>query len=266
VLLVVDPATGRTSLGHNPAPLYNCPLTGPKTSETCEPDGFASATDPNLGTDFRVGDHLLSAVEYVRIGPVGMMFLPGEVPGELTVGLPSGFRATPQKWYEEPPGTHAFGADYKVPGYAARRMSDRYEWMIGLGSDQIGYFVPLSNYRVLCVADALVEQGTCAALHAGGLIEYPDAVAGATCKRITEDPSQLAPYGPYAPLIAGSCRYGQALGEAKGHYEETNSAGWDIAQDMLNAVGALTGNLDATEVNPAFPGWWEGYLPPGSLP
>jgi hypothetical protein len=67
-------------------------------------------------------------------------------------------------------------------------------------------------------------------------------------------------------LIAGSCRYGQALGEAKGHYEETNSAGWDIAQDMLNAVGALTGNLDATEVNPAFPGWWEGHLPPGSLP
>jgi len=67
-------------------------------------------------------------------------------------------------------------------------------------------------------------------------------------------------------LIAGSCRYGQALGEAKGHYEETNSAGWDIAQDMLDAVGVLTGNLDATEVNPAFPGWWEGYLPPGSLP
>ena len=199
VLLVVDPATGRASLGHNPAPLYNCPLTGPKTAATCKSDGFASATDPNLGTDYRVGDHLLSAVEYVRIGPVGMMFLPGEVPGELTVGLPSGFRATPQNWYEEPPGTHAFGADYKVPGYAARRMSDRYEWMIGLGSDQIGYFVPLSNYRVLCVADALVEPGTCAALHAGGLIEYPDAVAGATCKRITEDPSQLAPYGPYAP-------------------------------------------------------------------
>jgi hypothetical protein len=266
VLLVVDPATGRTSLGHNPAPLYNCPLTGPKTAATCKSDEFAAATDPNLGTDFRVGDHLLSAVEYVRIGPVGMMFLPGEVPGELTVGLPSGFRATPQKWYEEPPGTHAFGADYKVPGYAARRMADRYEWMIGLGSDQIGYFVPLSNYRVLCVADALVEQGICAALHAGGLIEYPDAVAGATCKRITEDPSQLAPYGPYAPLIAGSCRYGQALGEAKGHYEETNSAGWDIAQDMMDAVGALTGNLDSTEVNPAFPGWWEGYLPPGSLP
>lgn len=266
VLLVVDPATGRASLGHNPVPLYNCPLTGPKTAASCESDGFAIATDPNLGTDFRVGDHLRSAVEYVRIGPVGMMFLPGEIPGELTAGLPAAFRSMPQNWYEEPPGRHAFGADYKVPGYAARRMSDRYEWMIGLGSDQMGYFVPISNYRVLCVADALVGPGICAALHAGGLIEFPDAVAGETCKRVTEDPSQLEPYGPYAPLIAGSCRYGQALGEAQGHYEETNSAGWDMAQDMLNAVGVLTGNYDETEVNPAFPGWWEGYLPPSNLP
>jgi hypothetical protein len=267
VLLVVDPATGRGSLGHNPVPLYNCPLNGPKTNATCRSDGFATATDPNLGTDFRVGDHLRSAVEYVRIGPVGMMFLPGEIPGELTVGLPAGFRSTPQDWYEEPPGTHTFGAEYKVPGYAARRMSDRYEWMIGLGSDQMGYFVPISNYRVLCVADALVGPGICAALHAGGLIEYPDAIAGSTCKRITEDPSQLAPYPPdIAQIIAASCRYGQALGEAKGHYEETNSAGWDIAQDMMNAVGAITGVSDSTEVNPAFPGWWEGHLPPGNLP
>jgi hypothetical protein len=267
ILLVVDPATGRSSLGHANAPLYNCPLTGPKTAATCEPDEFKSDTDP-IGVEYRVGDHLRSAVEYVRIGPVGMMFLPGEIPGELTVGLPAEFRSTPQNWYEEPVGRHAFGDDYTIPGYAARRMTDSYEWMVGLGSDQIGYFVPLSNYRVACIADMFAGSGTCAALHAGGLIEFPDAIAGATCKRITEDPGQLAPPFPQdiAQAIAGSCRYGQALGEAQGHYEETNSAGWDIAQDMLDAVGELTGSWDATEVNPVFPGWWEGYLPPGNLP
>jgi hypothetical protein len=139
--------------------------------------------------------------------------------------------------------------------------------MIGLGSDQLGYFIPLSNFRVYCVADGFVGPGTCAALHAAGLIEFPDAVAGATCKRITEDPDALAAYpSPYNQLIAASCRYGQAFDEADGHYEETNSAGWDMVQDMMDAVGALTGNFDATEVNPAFPGWWEGYLPPGDLP
>jgi len=267
VLLVVDPTTGRSNLGHNPVPLFNCPLQGPKTDATCESDAFASATDPLIGTDFRLGDHLKSAVEYVRIGPVGMMFLPGEIPGELTVGLPALFRSTPQTWYEEPPGTHAFGDDYTVPGYAARRMSDRYEWMIGLGSDQMGYFVPLSNYRVLCLADALGATGVCGGLHAAGLIEYPDAIAGATCKRITETPGEFAEYPPeVVEVIALSCRYGQAWGEAQGHYEETNSAGWDIAQDMMDAIGALTGNMDATEVNPSFPGWWQGNLPPGDLP
>jgi hypothetical protein len=205
-------------------------------------------------------------VEYVKIGPVGMMFLPGELPGELTVGLPAQFRANPARWYETPNGKQAFGAAYKTPGFVERRMSDKYEWTVGLGSDQLGYFVPNSNYRVYCVGDAFAGPGTCAALHAAGLIEFSDAVSGATCKRVTEDPSQLAAYGPYAPIIAGSCRYGQALGEADDHYEETNSAGWDIAQDMLDAVGKLTGNSDTAEVNPSFPGWWKQNLPPGNLP
>jgi hypothetical protein len=266
-LLTVNPATGRTSLGHNPAPLYICPLGGAKTDANCTSDGFAATTDPLLGLTHRVGDHLKSAVEYVRIGPVGMMFLPGEVPGELTIGLPALFRSEPENWYEEPAGTHAFGDDYQVPGYAQRRMSDRYEWMVGLGSDQIGYFVPLSNYRVACVADLLAGPGACDGLHAAGAIEFPDAVAGATCKRITDDPSELAGYPePARTAIWASCRYGQLLDEAQGHYEETNSAGWDIVQDMMDAIGVLTGNSDPTEVNPAFKGWWQKNLPPHDLP
>ena len=127
--------------------------------------------------------------------------------------------------------------------------------------------MPLSNYRIACVADALVGPGTCAAVHAAGGIDFPDAVAGTTCKRITEDPSQLGAYpAQIAQIVAASCRYGQALGEANDHYEETNSAGWDIAQDMLDAIGKLTGSFDATEVNPDFPGWWKQNLPPGNLP
>jgi len=165
VLLVVDPATAGASLGHNPVPLYNCPLTGPKTAATCKSDGFASVTDPNLGTDFRVGDHLKSAVEYVRIGPVGMMFLPGEIPGELTVGLPAGFRSTPQNWYEGHQHAHLWrqlqGAGLRrAPHVRSIRVDDRPrqrpDWLLR----------PISNYRVLCVADVLVQEGLCAALHA----------------------------------------------------------------------------------------------------
>lgn len=260
VLLVVDPATGFADLGHLPAELLVCP-DAPADYSTCAGDGFANAHDDTVGVDHRVGDHLSSAVEYVRIGSVGMMFLPGEIPGELTIGLPAGFRTSPENWYEEPPGRHAFGDDFTTPGYVTNLMHDEYEWTIGLGSDQLGYVIPISNFRVKCVADEFLP-GLCAQAHAAGEIEFADGVAGETCKRITDDPAALAEYSGVGALVVGaSCRYGQALGEAEGHYEETNSASWDLAQAMLDAVGALTGDTNPEQVNPAFPGWWQGHLP-----
>jgi hypothetical protein len=267
VLLVVDPTTGYASLGNTPAQLYICPVGGVKNEKNCTADDFASEVDPNLGAQYRVGNHLRSAVEYVRIGPVGMLFMPGEIPGELTMGLPSGFRDTPGSWYEEALGLHAFGDEYVIPGYSRKRMADPYKWTIGLGSDQLGYFIPLSNFRVYCVGDLFAGSGTCAALYSLGFIEFPDSLSGATCKRITEHPEELVAYPPdIAQIIGASCLYGQALDEADGHYEETNSAGWDLVEDMMRTVGELTGNFDATEVNPDFPGWWQQYLPPGDLP
>ena len=64
-----------------------------------------------------------------------------------------------------------------------------------------------------------------------------------------------------ATALSASCRYGQAFGEAEDHYEETNSAGWDLEADILAAVGALTGSDDPTVVNPDFAGWWIGNVP-----
>jgi hypothetical protein len=122
---------------------------------------------------------------------------------------------------------------------------------------------------VYCVADLLAGQpGTCAALNLAGAIEYPDAVAGATCKALAEDPSVgdalEATYGPDVRLaVEASCRYGQALGEAVGHYEETNAAGWDLAEDILAAVAVLTGDASTEQVNGDFEGYWPAFPPPG---
>ncbi|MGH9111256.1 MAG: hypothetical protein ACRDZN_03000 [Acidimicrobiales bacterium] len=262
LLLVVDPATGFTKLGHRPPPLYTCPATGPKTDESCADVGLTTEDDPFLGT-IRAGDHLQSEVGYLRIGPVGMMFMPGEVAGELVIGLPAEFRSDPGRWYEESPPKHAFGDEYTTPGYVLNRMHDRYEFTIGLGNEQLGYIFPISNWRVLCVADEVAGPGACQALHDAGVIDFPDAVAGTTCKAITEDPELLDGYPPDAALaLSASCRYGQALGRADGHYEETNSAGWDLAEDMLAAVAALTGDDNPEMVNPEFPGYWDLYPPP----
>ncbi len=69
---------------------------------------------------------------------------------------------------------------------------------------------------------------------------------------MTEDPNALDGRSPLAQLgIPASCKYGQALGQANGHYEETNSASWDLAQVILDSVASLTGDHDPTQVNPA---------------
>jgi hypothetical protein len=68
---------------------------------------------------------------------------------------------------------------------------------------------------------------------------------------------------PERILVGATCIYGQAFGEAAGHYEETNSASWDLAAAMLESVGRLTGNTSPAQVNKGFPGWWQGHLPPG---
>jgi hypothetical protein len=265
VLTVVDEKTGRADLGHEPAPLFTCPALGPKTDATCVSDDGDTAFDAVIEVEYRVGDHLKTALEYLRIGSIGIMFLTGEVPSELAMGLPADFRTTPENWYEEPPGTHAFGDAYTIPGFVRQRMADTYEWTVGLGSDQLGYHVPLSNFRALCVADEFLGAGSCQGLFEEGTIEFPDAVAGETCKDVIENPDAADPF-----LVVASCRYGQALGqlvgEPNGHYEETNSAGWDLVEDLMNAVAAITGNDDATQVNPEFPGYWPGLLPPGDLP
>jgi hypothetical protein len=258
---VRDPATGYTQLGHTPPTAYTCPATGPKTDRTCTDVGFTTEEDGLIGT-IRAGDPLKSEVGYLRNGPVGMMFLPGEVAGELVIGLPAGFRNHPSRWYEEPTDLNAFGDAYVTPGYVHRRMHDRYEFTVGLGNDELGYVFPISNWRVKCVADEIGGPGACQALYEAGVIEHPDAVAGTTCKAITEDPSRLEAYPPEAALaVSASCRYGQALGEAENHYEETNSAGWDLATDILAAVGALTGDTSAQQVNPRFPGYWTSFPP-----
>ena len=262
-LAVVNPESGRSSLGFKPGDLFTCPATGPKTESTCRDDGRAVEEDPVIGP-IRKGDHTRSAVSLLQIGELTLAFLPGEVPGELVIGLPKGIKATPERWADETPSAHTPPDQITTPGYVKRLLPGTWTWAVGLGNDELGYVLPLSNYRVLCVADKLAGAGACARLHQAGAIDFPDAVSGARCKKLAEDPAALAslPPGQARDAVLGSCRYGQAMGRPQGHYEETNSAGWDVAADMLAAVATLTGKSDAAQVNDKFAGYHHRYPPP----
>jgi hypothetical protein len=90
----------------------------------------------------------------------------------------------------------------------------------------------------------LAPGTTCQQLFDAGVLVTPDAIAGQTCRALFDDPTE---FGSLAPAIidgiAATCRYGQALGrelgEPDGHYEETNSAGWDLVDDLWSAAEAL---------------------------
>ena len=253
--LLVPDDDGLTRLGHVPGDLYRCPATGPKNADTCVSDDFQTESDPQLGA-VRLGDHTRSQVAYLRIGPVGMMWLPAEVHPENTIGLPAEYDLMPADWHNDALSLHEAGADYETGGFVKNRMDDQYRWVVGLGNDELGYAVPIDDYRILCVAGT----ATCQALHDADFIAYPDALSGAQCKAVTENPTLLPGYAPAAAAIAGSCRYGQAFGEASDHYEETNSVGWDVADDILRTVGTLTGDNHPTRINPDFAGWWLGSV------
>lgn len=260
-LAVVDPQTGRSGLGFKPGALFTCPATGPKQPTSCADDGRAVQEDPVVGF-IRTGDHARSAVSLLRLGELSLAFLPGEVPGELVIGLPKDIRRTPERWADTVPTQHTPPDRIEIPGYVKQRLPGRWRWVVGLGNDELGYILPISDYRVLCVADRLVGPGACARLHAAGLIDFPDAVAASRCKALVEQPETAAALPAEArEAVIGSCRYGQALGRAAGHYEETNSAGWDVAADMLAALSQLTGIDDRSQINGAFAGYHHRYPP-----
>ena len=232
-------------LGWQVPTAYTC--TGkPFTDTNCTDDGGALEDDPVLTplieSQIRVGDVLKTRLTWVRLGDVGFLFMPGELPPELVIGLPGDF-ATNTAAYFEFPDLHATGADYVVPGALLDLSPTPITFTVGLGGDELGYWTPIEEVRLKCL-DLVMPAGsgvTCASLFGKGLLVTPDAVAGPTCRALTEAPP-AAPTADEAALIA-VCRYGQALGrelgEPEDHYEETNSAGWDLVDDTWAAAQQL---------------------------
>lgn len=225
--------------------LYNC-TEKPFTDENCTDDGGEIIDDrlltPFFGVQITRGDVFATQIAHVDFGSVGMLFMPGELPPELVKGLPEDFEtAPPEKYYREP-HLHAVGADYQIPGHLLSLVEEDVTLTVGLGTDQIGYFVPVSDYRLKCLNEALLFAGgaTCEDLYERGVIEGEDWISGEVCQQITDDESALEAYGDDAQAVVELCRYGQALGrelgEPDGHYEETNAAGWDMVDDLWEAA------------------------------
>lgn len=233
-------------LGWQVPKAYNC-TAKPFTDTTCTDDGGAMVDDPVLtpliDSQIRKGDVLRTRVTWLRLGDVGFLFLPGELPPEYVIGLPADFETNTAKYFENPT-LHATGADYALPGRLLDLSPTPITFTVGLGGDELGYWVPVNEYRVKCLDLVMPADGgeTCQSLFDAGLLVAPDAAAGPVCKALYDGgapaytPSQEA-------ALRNVCRYGQALGrelgEPQDHYEETNAAGWDLVDDLWLATSEL---------------------------
>jgi hypothetical protein len=232
-------------IGWSTPTLYNCDAK-PFSDDNCRDDNGEFIDDPLLtpffGSQITRGDVIKTQLAHVNFGDVGILFMPGELPPELVIGLPADFASDPQKYYREP-HLHAVGANYQIPGHLLSLVEEAQTLTVGLGGDQIGYFVPVSDYRLRCLDLVLPSGKTCADLAARGVIEGADYISGTTCRAITDSEAALAAFGEDAEAVSSICRYGQALGrelgEPEGHYEETNAAGWDMVDDLWQAAQRL---------------------------
>ena len=233
-------------LGWQTPKAYVC-TAKPFTDETCTDDGGELIDDPVLtpliDSQIRKGDVLRTRVTWLRLGDVGFLFMPGELPPELVIGLPDDFVTNTAKYFENP-SLHATGADYVIPGALLDLSPTPITFTVGLGGDELGYWVPISEYRVKCLDLVMpADSGqTCQQLFDAGLLVAPDAVAGPVCKALYDGGAPAYTPGQEAALRA-VCRYGQALGrelgEPEDHYEETNAAGWDLVDDLWAATSEL---------------------------
>lgn len=225
-------------LGWQPRSSYTCEV--PYSIDNCIDHGFSTSPDPVLGS---VLEGEMTATRFTRVdfGDVGMMYMPGEVPPELVIGLPANFSSASDNYYLKPE-FHAVGDDYTIPGHLLSLPEEAITFTVGLGTDQLGYHVPLSDYRIFCADDVLAALGapSCADMHAAGAIEGENWISGGRCKAVAEgDENVISQLGGLTPVVEGICRYGQALGRAEDHYHETNSLGWDLVDDMWSAAQSL---------------------------
>ena len=257
-------------LGWQPVQLYNCTEGEPLSDETCVSDEGRVEDDPVLtpltDSQIRVGDVVKTRVSFLDLGSVGFVFLPGELPPELVVGLPADFDTDTSKYFVDGEGLHAEGSDYELPGYLMSLVDREVLFTVGLGEDELGYWVPVSDYRLKCLEIVFSAGQNCADLFARGVIQQADSVAGSVCKDIGDDPALLDEYRPDdAEAVSAVCRYGQALGrelgEPEGHYEETNAAGWNLVDDFWTAATRLFGATGTGRINPDNPGYTIQYPP-----
>lgn len=91
---------------------------------------------------------VLTEMDLVRVGPVTMLTVPGELSPELAVGGYDGSRVgSDEVPLVDPDNPNPPALDAAPDGpYLKDQMGGEQNWIIGLGNDELGYFIPPYDY------------------------------------------------------------------------------------------------------------------------
>jgi len=223
----------RSLIAYSKREAFICTNVTHPSKENCKSDDYRNTFKPEFPLPLRLGEFAKTITILVDFGPLKWLTAPAEIPPEFFIGLPSDFITTTNSYYLNPEW-HAVGENYTLPGYGKQFLNCSNStscWIIGLGMDELGYMVPMSDFRVRC----MFSEAECKKLP----LTYPDSMSGKECKWVVENVDEAKrKYGSNAPSIIFLCTYA-LMDQAKFHYDETNSFGWGLGEDWINAVKRL---------------------------
>jgi hypothetical protein len=106
--------------------------------------------DPEKQLDHTNVPEILTEVNYIELGPVQILTLPGEVLPELAIGGYDGSHIHAPGYPLVDPGNPNppdLSASPEGP-YWKDKMSGDYRWIVGLANDEVGYIIPPYNFVI----------------------------------------------------------------------------------------------------------------------
>lgn len=106
--------------------------------------------DPEDDLDEDNRPDILTGIDLLRLGPVAMLTVPGELAPEIAIGGYDGSRVnTDEDTLIDPDNENPPDLTLAPEGpYLKETMAAEHAWIIGLGNDEIGYLIPSYDYEL----------------------------------------------------------------------------------------------------------------------
>ncbi len=129
-------------MGHSPSMLYDDEgKPDPRTKRGLKGMVFT-------GVEIPKGANVKTEVSVVNIGPAQFLAMPGELFGELSVGLPNDFPTNEDRYFPHDKSRHAHGEALRLKFPPLKQQATRpYPFIVCLAGNDLGYIIPEVDFK-----------------------------------------------------------------------------------------------------------------------